>query len=291
MTDNTEDLLARSEEIDSQLQKASTARAARENSLLLRLAATAGVLAVIGTLFMLVLLFNAARSRDRIASALANVTVLAQNQAQDIVKLREQVQAGGDVPVVAAPSPQVIAGTPGNPGPQGSPGAVGQNGRPPTAEEILAQVGTFCANNRCDGPVGPQGPVGIAGATGPQGVQGEVGAKGDPGSPGPAGVDGGAGAQGPPGPQGLQGDPGAQGAAGANGADGATGAQGAQGAQGDPGPPGAQGPPGDPGPAGPAGPQGAPGTPEGVVENITIGGVLFTCTVTNNVCDFQPAVP
>lgn len=291
MTD-ADDILDRTEAIGTQLEEAHARHNLAESKWLMRIAAVGAVLAVCFGIVMLVLLFNAARSRDRISMALNNVTVLAQNQAQDIVKLREQVQAGGDVPVVAAPSPEVIAGTPGDPGPQGNPGDPGQNGRPPTAEEVLAAVGTFCAhpNDSCDGPPGP---TGSTGPPGPQGVQGEVGAKGDPGSPGPAGVDGGTGAQGGAGPQGIQGDPGS---IGANGADGAVGAQGPPGVQGDPGPAGPQGDPGAAGPQGAQGdpgvqgPPGAPGTAEGVVETITIAGVQFQCTVTNNLCDFQPVI-
>lgn len=247
-----EELLDHADALSDRMGVHLASQANNESRMLLRVIAIGGAVITCLVLLMTVLLFNAKRDRDRIAITLNNVTVIMQNQAQDIIKLRDQLKSVGEVPVVAQPTPEVIAGEPGTPGEQGPIGDTGEQG--------LQGV------QGIPGLKGDTGDPGPAGPPGPQGIPGEVGAKGDPGSPGPAGgngVNGADGLSGPPGPQGVPGDPGAPGA---NGADGATGAPGPAGAQGDP---------------GPAGPQGATGPPGPVLPSFTqiIDGVPHLCTL------------
>lgn len=66
------------------------------------------------------------------------------------------------------------------PGPRGDAGSTGDPGRPPTSDEILDAVRTYCAaHDNCAGPPGadsttpgPQGPPGADGAPGAQGPPG-----------------------------------------------------------------------------------------------------------------------
>jgi len=230
-----EELLDHVDNLSDRLGEHLVSKTDNESKMLLRVIAAGGVFITILVLFMVYLLYNAQRDRDRIATNLSAVTIIMQDQAQDIITLRDQLKAVGEVPEVAQPSPEILAGEPGLPGEVGPTGPQG-----PTGDQGLQGI---------QGIPGLKGDTGEIGPVGPPGPPGEVGAKGDPGSPGPAGssgqpgVNGVDGLPGPPGPQGVPGDPGAPGANGANGADGATGAPGPPGAQGEPGPQGVQGPP------------------------------------------------
>lgn len=249
------------DEVNAELEAKALRKAETEKTWLLRGVVIGGVVLTLLSLVSLILLFNGARSRARIETNLASASVTIQQQAQDNIKLRDQIKALGEVPVVAAPTPEVINGLPGQTGaigPIGPPGLEGPKGDP--------------------GVVGPIGPSGLPGPSGAQGLPGTNGIDGQGGSTGPAGAvgnQGPAGVEGISGPAGPPGDPGLTGP---------------QGPQGDPGPPGAQGDPGPIGPQGPQGPQGVPGTAEGVVINVTIGVQQFTCVVTNGTCDLQPVV-
>lgn len=257
------------DEVSTVLELNEIKKAENENSWLLRGVILGGAILTMLSIFIVVLLFNASRARERISSTLASATLTIQQQAQDNIKLRDQIKALGEVPVVAAPTPEVIAGEPGAKGESGPQGATGPQGPGPSNAQVLEAVDVFCGNGRCQGPIGPVGPqgsVGLSGNDGVTGATGPIGPQGPQGIPGSAGVDG-ASVQGPAGPP---------------GADGAPGPAGPPGPQGDPGVSGPPGPQGDPGLQGP------PGSSEGEVRTITIGGVTFTCTVTNNVCDFQP---
>lgn len=94
-------------------------------------------------------------------------------------------------------------GTDGTDGRDGQDGRDGRDGRPPTEQEIMLAVATFCAaNNGCAGPTGPAGPAGVdgvdgVGLVGPSGADGMQGPSGVPGPSCPAGfvlraVEGGA---------------------------------------------------------------------------------------------------
>lgn len=216
-----------------------------------RVAVTLSALMVILGVVLVVMVKNA--THDSAAKS-KTVDLL----VSDVEALRAQLQSTGQVPVVPAPTPDIIAqrGDPGAAGPQGDPGVGGSKG------DTGVQGDTGLTGG--PGETGAVGQQGSPGPAGPQGDPGAIGSNGADGAPGPVGASGADGASGPAGPQG---DPGASGPAGL---------------QGDPGPAGADG---QPGPQGPAGP---PGTAEGTVETITIAGITFQCTVTNGVCDFQP---
>lgn len=244
--------------------------AEHENRWLLRGVVIGGVVLTLLSVFIVVLLFNASRSRDRIENTLAGATATIQQQAQDNIKLRDQIQKLGQVPVVAAPSPEVVAGQPGATGAPGPQGENGQTGPGASDAQVQAQVDVFCGGNRCQGPIGPIGPAGPKGDQGLAGVNGTDGPLGPTGPGGPAGPVGspgadGASVQGPPGPAGVDGAPGPAGPAGP---------------QGDPGVGGPAGPAGDIGPAGATGPQGIPGPVLPSFIQI-IDGVSNTCTLIN----------
>lgn len=135
--------------------------------------------------------------------------------ADDVDKLRGQLEALGEEPAAPPPDERVAgAGPQGDTGPQGPAGPPGQPG-------VAGQPGA----RGLPGPAGEQGPTGPAGAPGAQGATGPAG------PPGPAGAQGEAGEDGATGPQG---ETGAQGPAGPEAAPGPVGPQGPQGAQGPP---------------------------------------------------------
>jgi hypothetical protein len=109
--------------------------------------------------------------------------------------LYEQIRSLGEDPVVEpGKTPETIEGPQGPTGPQGVPG---DDGRTPTAAEVLAAVQSYCASiGGCVGPAGAQGAPGTTGAkgepgesiVGPQGPAGPAGPQGEQGIPGANGI-------------------------------------------------------------------------------------------------------
>lgn len=84
--------------------------------------------------------------------------------------------SGGQCRGAPGPSGSSVTGPPGQPGqtvtgPPGANGANGTNGAdapPPSADQLKAAVGQYCADNpdKCQGPPGPAGPTGPTGPPG-----------------------------------------------------------------------------------------------------------------------------
>lgn len=132
---------------------------------------------------------------NHLEAEISNLAKAAYTNAESVERLRDQLLALGETPVVSGPEPvpgpQGERGETGAPGAEGPPGPAGRDGRDGAA-----------------GPTGPTGPPGADGADGPAGPPGQDGADGPQGPAGPAGPSGPAGPPGPSGPQGPAGPPG-----------------------------------------------------------------------------------
>lgn len=143
-------------------------------------------------------LFKSDDLRDEVVglsnSAAANAEAAHAN-ADSVEKLRDQLLALGEVPVVDGPEP--VPGPPGQPGATGDQGPRGERG--PKGDK---------GDTGDEGQEGDAGAPGMLGPAGPAGTEGQTGSQGEPGVQGPQGDPGPTGPQGPTGPAGPQGEPG-----------------------------------------------------------------------------------